>query len=175
MATLSITATDHIFSEMASSVLGMAVATPSASTTSSRRAKIRARQWAMSSGAAMAACGAGGRGQGAGRGGCDEGGGHEEWGVHGEHGRFGRRRRRDGHGGHDGRRAGNAAPAQASLKKDITDCSCSAWPLISSAVAASCSELEAFSWVVWLSWLMAMLMAGAGRLFLRRGGDFLHQ
>src|SRR5471030_3086295 len=46
----------------------------------------------------------------------------------------------------------------ASLKKDIEFCSCSAWPLISSAVAASCSELDAFCWVVWLSCPSAALI-----------------
>ena len=46
----------------------------------------------------------------------------------------------------------------SSLKKPINCCSCSAWPLISSAVAASSSEAEAFCWVVWLSWPIALLI-----------------
>ena len=38
----------------------------------------------------------------------------------------------------------------ASLKKAMVFCSCADWLLISKAVAASCSELAAFCWVVWL-------------------------
>ena len=54
--------------------------------------------------------------------------------------------------------AARAGDAPASLKNAIVCCSCSACPLISSAVAASSSELDAFCCVVWLNWPTAELI-----------------
>src|SRR5262245_28614970 len=48
--------------------------------------------------------------------------------------------------------------SESSLKNAMVCCNCSAWLLISSEVAASSSELEAFCCVVWLSWPTAELI-----------------
>ena len=45
--------------------------------------------------------------------------------------------------------ANNGSYTVSILKNSIACCNCSAWPLISSAVAASSSEAEAFCWVIW--------------------------
>ena len=61
-------------------------------------------------------------------------------------------------------------------KNGISCCSCSAWPPISSAVAASSSEAEAFCCVAWFNWPMAPLIWPTPADLLRRGGgDLLHQ
>jgi hypothetical protein len=46
----------------------------------------------------------------------------------------------------------------STMKKAISSCSCPACPLISSAMAASSSDEQAFCCVIWLTWPMAVLI-----------------